>query len=250
MKTLKDLKDVIFAPKKLPTLFASIGNRDDATSPVKKLPTLFASISKRKNISEDKNGEEHSDLHDRLVAHHKNYDEHDLTAIKNYTDDSYNLNRYLHRKHNDETTQDRYPEHELHAKMMDKAVTTHKAPEDFHVYSGLRKSPEHNLPKDGNVHLPAYTSTSLSKSTARQFARGDADSKHANNTVASTSFPPKHILHIHIPEGHHGAYVDHHSENQGEEEYILPRDTKLHIHHTPEYDKKHHSMIWHAHPIN
>ena len=160
---------------------------------------------------------------------------------------SYNLNRYLHRKHDDETTPDRYPEHELHAKMMDKAVKTHTAPEDFHVYSGLRKSPEHNLPKDGNVHMPAYTSTSLDKRTARHFARADDNSTHWDGSKSFT--PPKHILKIHVPKGHHGAYVDHHSENPGEQEYILPRDTKLHIHHTPEYDKKNHSMIWTAHPI-
>lgn len=71
------------------------------------------------------------------------------------------------------------------AKKMDKHISTaikmHKAEKDFHVYSGMSFTPEY---KKGKIHLPAYTSTSLSKKVAQDFAK-----------------PVNHSLHIYDKNG-------------------------------------------------
>lgn len=78
---------------------------------------------------------------------------------------------------------------------------------------------------------------------ASTFAEMDPKSEH---TGLRGPYPVRHILKIHVPKGHPGAYVAPHSQHPHEREFTLPPGTKMHIHHEPEYCDKTHSMVWHA----
>jgi hypothetical protein len=80
---------------------------------------------------------------------------------------------------------------------------------------------------------------------ARRFASTDELDKYG------------HMLKIHIPEGSkHGMYIGHHSASPQEQEFLIKRGVKIHIHPEPEVhdltddDKisgfKKPMKIWHA----
>jgi hypothetical protein len=66
----------------------------------------------------------------------------------------------------------------------------------------------------------------------------------AHALVGSTAY--KHIMHIHVPEGSHGAYVSHMSDHPHETEFILHKNARLHIHPSPTIDHRNQAVIWHA----
>lgn len=109
------------------------------------------------------------------------------------------------------------------------------------------------------MFLPAYTSTSLSLSTAKGFSYSmspntiEVDDKHNRiidphhvNTNDDNKFDSiQHIIHFHIPVGHHGFYVKPHSLHDGEDEFLLPRRLSVHVNPIPSVIGPIH--IWHAH---
>lgn len=113
------------------------------------------------------------------------------------------------------------PGDEHNMKIMDDALRHHTTPHDLTVYSGLGQFHGDVVATNQRVHHPAYLSTSLRPDMAMGFAHCHL---HGTDVVA-------HLLKIHVPQGHPGAYVDHISRNPGEQEFILPRDTTLHIDH-------------------
>jgi hypothetical protein len=162
---------------------------------------------------------------------------HDRVPLHMYTRDSTNLNSALYRAHRDSQP---HPEKVgLHTtSALDTAVNRNSLSHDLHLYSGVKFNPGHEAAKhpEGHVHLPAFTSTTLDKSEARWFSRAD-DAGH------------EHILHIHAHAGTKGKYVDHISENDGEKEFILPRNTTLKVHPTPtKYTNNsgNTTHVWHA----
>jgi len=169
------------------------------------------------------------------------------SAIKSYTEDGYkNLNHQLWLDHNSPGYHKGYhhtndpdnndPNDEnghigIFKKRMDEVTHLHKTPKQLDVYSAIKS---HFNPVEGKVyHHPGFMSTSLSKFTTHNFEHNvgiynDKKEKYDEHT---------NILHIRVPKGHPGAYVDHHSMNPGETEFILPRNTKLKHIHTHTYKK-------------
>jgi hypothetical protein len=105
---------------------------------------------------------------------------------------------------------------------LDEALHVHSTPHDFVVFSGI--DPEHakNIISNDRVQHPAYLSTSLAPHVAASFAKFKPDEK--SNGIEG------HILKIHVPKGHPGAFVGHMDATLGEHELILPRGTILNIH--------------------
>lgn len=64
-------------------------------------------------------------------------------------------------------------------KHLSKLIKQNKTTKDMHVYSGMSFTPEYNKKKD--FHLPAYTSTSLSRYTGRGFSHSVNHSQHVYN---------------------------------------------------------------------
>ena len=212
---------------------------------------------------------DYSHLHDDLAKHYEFHDEDHLNSINTYktTDGSAKIANYLHEMH-------RKIPHDIrklgaftpraieqHISNLDGALTLHKAPEHFHVYTGLKSHPiahknaleigsidsihpqrgirtlEHH-PDHIKAVLPAFTSTSTRFNVAEDFA-----------------YPPiqgaKQLLKIHIPKGsNHGAYIAHVGPlHVSEREFLLKRNTRLHIHPEPEKTKNTWNEpvhVWHA----
>ena len=161
-------------------------------------------------------------LQDRLSKH---YDK-DM-HVKRLTQMSRPVNKNLWNHHNHDEELENKDEHSRY----DKGLTKQKTPQAFHVYSGIRRHPNSynegkEIPKKGIVlHHPAYLHTSLDHGIAQDFARTTHNDENQKET---------HVLKIHVPKGHHGAYTGHYSAHPHEKEFILPRGHNLRIHPNPE----------------
>jgi hypothetical protein len=179
------------------------------------------------------------EVHDHLVKHDKG-DEHDNSVVNDYTRDSSGLNRHLYNSHVDG---EKHKENAggINVKAMDKAVGKTKLKHDLHTYSGVTFNPG-KLAKqhpEGHLHLPAFTSTSIDKETAHGFATGDENEE-------------KHVIHFHLKKGQAMKYAEPHSENPGEHEVILPRNTTWKLHPRPDTYEDNFgdpTKVWHAHPV-
>ena len=199
-------------------------------------------------------------MNDRALSleHYYGYSKEHEDTIAHYTNEGYlNLNHKLFLHHNE-------PHYVLHKdeqpfgqgemgklrENMDEITTTHKTPHALDVYSGIKK---HFTPKKGDVyHHPGFMSTSLNRNTANNFKLQQG----MYNDKTERYDEHEHILHIRLPKGHPGAYVDHYSSNHGEKEFILPRGMNLKHIHTHTYmrpskpDKgEHYIHIHHMEPV-
>ena len=134
-------------------------------------------------------------LHDELLEHQEKTehtdDEH--TAIRRYTTSSAEtFNRPHFRNARDKTTSETAPnfshpnEYDEHLSSAIRRSTTHRS---MHVYSGMRSIEDHPDSEDGHkhVHLPAYTSTSLSHEIAGDFgSQKKSDGKPSRHTYFAT----------------------------------------------------------------
>ncbi len=201
-------------------------------------------------------------LHHNLSKHYSKYDAYDKDAIHEYTWESNRVNDALHKNHG-HLDPDLNPSTHHMMTQTDTFIHKHKTPHDIHVYTGIHK--EHVLtnhtPKAGTdtpikIHHLGYTSTSLDKNIAKEFTHNSSNDDKVEH---------RHMIKIHVPKGHHGAYVAHHSlvsadgpegqtkSGEHEREFILPRGTKLHVHPQPtvhytkdKNGKEVHYHVWNA----
>lgn len=157
------------------------------------------------------------------------HDEH-RHAIMNYTSSAYSpINKALY---NGKDIPDQW---QTTHENMKSALKVHQTPEKMFLHSGLKRDPRQLEQHEGQIkmHMPAFTSTSISPDVARSFARelhpDDADGDITHQWE-------RHNVHIEVPQGAHGAYVEHHSSMPGEYEFILHPNSRVHIHPTPEIE--------------
>lgn len=199
-----------------------------------------------KNFAEEDH--EIEKIHSGIWNHYKEHSKQHQAGIFNYTrlinPNSYNLNKELQSKKplsNFSATLDRH--------LTNMMANPPPAPHDFHVYTGIKEglfskqSKMKKVPnKDTSVikaRLPAYTSTSLRRTIASSFAKHTTHDGAINETL--------HLLKIHIPEGSkHGSYIAHHADMQHENEFLINKGKKLHIHPEPEHHETSNTYIWHA----
>ncbi len=139
-----------------------------------------------------------------------------------------------------------------HANALTEAIRKHGKPlrHDVHVYSGLGEfNPTKHFDRTGTIHLPAFTSTSLSPTTALAFA--------PKNFKRDTS----HIIHFHLPKGYKKSlYVAGHSAVKDEREMVLDRGqhwqltgvksskVKIGYHNMDHEDHHRHVTVWSVRP--
>jgi hypothetical protein len=185
-----------------------------------------------------KNLDQHSA---QLEKHYSGWGEHHIKTIQSYTSGQFRTvnSRILGgmTNHIDEA----------HMSIMDSALHHHSTPEPMTVYSGVSSEHAQDILHSEKVHHPAYLSTSISYHTASAFAK---------DTHFKKSERHKHVLAIHVPQGHPGGYIEHHTSIPMEHEFILPRDTVLHINHSKRQMVsedtpwgKFHTYIHHATPV-
>jgi hypothetical protein len=177
-------------------------------------------------------GQTSDEVQDKLHAAHPFPRDVPHQMIKNYTNDSENLNRHLYNTHL--MGREHLPSMGgIIIKHLDAAIHSHKIPDHIShlsVFSGTKFHPGDEAKKTGGkLFLPAYTSTTIHPSTgfsfAREYERGtmrtfEGDGEHG---------PDSHVLHIHVPKGHPGVFVGKHSNHDKEKEFLLPRRTQLEV---------------------
>ena len=197
----------------------------------------------------------HAGIHDHYIDHSTRH----ISAIQEFTSshspNSFQLNKgLLGRK-------PLHPDfHYLDQRLSEMMHEAPEAPHDFHVYTGIkgtifskqskiRKDTKKNSSSVIKAKLPAYTSTSLRRTVASSFARPLSD---------YTDSEDKHLIKIHIPAGSkHGVYIAPTSQLKSENEFLLNKGKKIHIHPEPEIHEhlgiKHpktgelsKTYIWHA----
>lgn len=143
-----------------------------------------------------------------------------IDHLREYTCGSASLNQSHVDRHLYGTSLD--ASHEAQTKAL-LSASTHTVGHEHHLYSGVKNwHPQEaaNSSKEGVVSLPAFTSTSTSKSKARSFA-----SRHSSDDK-------KHILKIHMKPEDRAIHLGSKSSYGQEHESILPAGTKLKYSHT------------------
>lgn len=194
----------------------------------------------------------HNKLHTKVAPmRDDNLSEKELSAVKEYTDDSSELNSMLHRhaQGSDVGTTRNKPIHDI-ASGLDSALVKHKTSEDLTVYTGVKRSPVHHfdkyqgrIPKETKVHLPAFTSTSTSVHKAHEFAVPDSHFNDEEHGIDEGSH--KHVLELHVPKGTHAMSVRNHSFVPTENEVLLHRGHEIMVHHKPTR-LSNGDYLWHA----
>ena len=165
-------------------------------------------------------------LHGKLTEHYdkKKYDSIDLKHLEDYTAGD-TLSHQLWDSHTRGVAMSDSTKNIT--KGMDEALNQVKTPRSFHVYSNTKMDPRQHINKEGIVHHPAYMSTTINPTFAKNWWLGR--NKKEDGKVISE----KHILKIRIPKGHSGSYVGEHiSSVPHQHEFILPRGTNMRYHGT------------------
>lgn len=188
-------------------------------------------------------------LHDTLVSQTGDFARHHMNAVHDYTNFSETYSR-LHIGEakgkpivpNDDSLSANFHERVNAAKryspVLSDAIKEHGGlnTKPFTVYTGVSRhsvlDPNHpDAKKDENGHViyhaPAFSSTSIKESVAHDFLR---DKPHEE-------FGKVHdVLKIEVPAHYkHGMYVEHHSKNQGEYEYLLDKGHRFVVDPNPSY---------------
>lgn len=233
-------------------------NANDAYVPDE--PIHFKQVLKIKEETEDKthinhwinhnenehlghNSEEVSKTLADHVKKHVDLNKKQVTRINDYTRNSRILNAALIKAHKNKT--DLFDHHKKVTHELD-SITGKPIGHESHLYSGLSFNPSKMKNENGHVHLPAYMSLTHDKNTAHKFARKAYED--AFTAKERREAHDQHILHLHMKKNNKGLHVSHLSQYNKEHETVLPRNTKIKIHHEPtvyhDGDRKVH--IWHA----
>jgi hypothetical protein len=190
-------------------------------------------------------------------------------AVDDYTVESSNLNRSLHKNYNGDIKPS--DANRARIKKLDELLNKHETHEDAMVFTGLHRSPHeafHYAPEGEKLvkpishaeyHMPAYTSTSSNFRAAAKFARAFKPDSGEYNTVEEKMAEHhggkgilnvnKHIMAINMPAGTKAQSIRHISATgQHEQEVLMHRGHTLEVHHMPtivEHNGEKHA-VWHA----
>lgn len=163
--------------------------------------------------------------------------------LENYSNKSFELNAYLLGHHHTNETPVESPsfangQFQYHLPTIDQALSK-PLNRHMNVYSGLNFDATKNADKNGLIHFPSYTSTTIDPVIAPHFAQPQDNIKH--------------ILQIHLKPNDKGAYISNPGVYGDEREFLLPRNTTLKITHRHSDQDNSNHVIHHAeivHDIN
>lgn len=185
------------------------------------------------NIDTYSDAIDHHEEHQRTLEKH--YSEEPSEDLQKYSESSFELNRHLWEayarkiKHNEEID-------DINISNLDYELENHTLHKPLYVYSGIKRNPGilASLHPKNRLFLPGYTSTSIKPSIAGEFASSLERGNLERGASSESSMGEKHILRIHVPQGSSGYYLGSRSHFDNEHEFLLPRQTSLHIDKKPE----------------
>lgn len=206
-----------------------------------------------------------TDFEERLKNHYHDHNEDHNKAVRKYTkcvDDISPHNSERNDYHASEAVNghlrsskiERHQEPHAYKPQvhhLDNVTSSHKAPEDFHVYSGL-----HDAPKPGETHLHhGYISTSVDPTVAYGYAHHVNERHEKDQNDEKHEILDKHMLKLKMDKGStHGYYIGerpHLSEYHQENEFLVGRGKKIHIHPEPEIrEHKKTNVDWNGKPFH
>jgi hypothetical protein len=226
------------------------------------METSFGEHSKKK-VNEDKDyperitDEQNKHMHEVVAPIKKLRGDH-LEAVKEYSDESLPLNSVLHRhdKRYDISTKNN-EQYRKTISDLDSALDKHKTTQDSTVYTGIKYSPAKHFRRENGVvpdkkvvHLPAFTSTSSSFHSAREFSD---NTMHPNDERHGIDYDgdyhARHVLKIDVPKGTHAMSLQSHSFVPAEKEILLHRGHNIEIDKMPEHVGNN-TYLWHARVVS
>lgn len=188
--------------------------------PAKKEPIQFLSTTLTNSPDIDDN------LFEKHAPDVTHIDHRDM--INYYTGNSSPMNKHLWRKKFGTAVDNSYLDKNAD-KISDILKTAPAAKKDLVVYSGVNG--ERNALHKGDLHIPAFTSSSSDS----RIASGFAHSRHTVEDLPNADgdiVPHKvhHMIKIHIKKGQQvGAYVAEHSNYSDEKEFLINKNHTLHL---------------------
>jgi hypothetical protein len=161
--------------------------------------------------------------HTALTTAEVHPESHHEDSIHLYTDDSAPVNNHLIRGKN--ASHDHETDYQVDC-LKDHIKAQKPLSDGISTFSGVGSHIAKQLKVGAVIHTPAFTSSSLVHSLATNFAepvkkRGPRDAR-GNERL--------HAIHFKLPKGYKGgAYVEPHSSNVGEHEYLLAPNQKWKI---------------------
>ena len=148
-----------------------------------------------------------------------------VSAIRDYTHEGdEDMNSYLR---NPDVAKSWHPDTLNLAKRtignLQSALTSYRTPKGIFVHSGIKVDPRKLETSNGIIKMrnPAFTSTSIEPNIAGGHSKQVTD--------PDTGEVSKHYLHIHVPEGSHGSYIERLSRHKHEREFLLHSDSRFHV---------------------
>ncbi len=177
---------------------------------------------------------EHHDLKnlDSRLQSHYDFNDKNTLSIQKYTGDhARHINHILWEKHKDNNystfSNNTDYDYGKDIQNIDHNLSSFKTPHKLSLYSGTKRyDPRERMNDKGILYHPAYLSTSINKRMALNFGHKKTEWHNSGDKNEFGIFH-HHILKIHVPKDHPGAYIDHISRNKGEYEFLLPRGLNL-----------------------
>jgi hypothetical protein len=148
-----------------------------------------------------------------------------VNAIRHYTHEGdEDINSFLR---NPEVAKSWHPDTLNLAKRsidnLQSALTSYRTPRGIFVHSGIKVDPRRLETSNGIIKMknPSFTSTSIEPKIAGGFSKQVED--------PDTGEISKHYLHIHVPEGSHGSYIERLSRYKHEREFLLHPESRFHV---------------------
>lgn len=164
---------------------------------------------------------------------------HELAAISDYANESSFINKSLwfNPKGNSQIN-------ELSDNISKGLKSAPAAKEDFHVYTGINGNK--NKMTKGDLHIPAFTSTSTSPIIAGRFVRPSFNRHtieyHPDEDGIMAPHSVHHIIKIHVKKGQQvGAYIADHSFAPHEKEFLIDKGHTIHL--TGEHEDHHNAPM-------
>jgi len=200
-----------------------------------------------------------NDVHRELSLRHHKIPQNILDHLQYYSEQSIQLNNYLHKHYRKQITNPRAKPHQYfkgQSKSLDTMFKRVSLKKNLKVYTGIPESPGRiwekyraDVTKPVRVHLPAYTSTTTNFDIAyisfaqtdytnyndhkpRNVVKGNLNlySKGVVSQGVKEVFDGHQILHITVPEGYSAiSMTDISHYGHDEEEILLPRGLDIEI---------------------
>ena len=162
-----------------------------------------------------------TELEQHLKNRYNDFTPQERENIQNYSDHSFHLNGHLLASHHLGVQPKQNPtfERTYDLGVMDNLLSRKPIGRRTTLFSGIGFDPRTQMSKTGHIHLPSYTSTSISPKASYSFAKEGKDYDE-----------DKHMLRISASPHDTGAYIGTPSGYIHEREFVLPRNTTLRIH--------------------